>query len=401
MTLRTGRLGFMVTAAFLFFGTACDKAKDKKEDGNETKPVPVRVHILQRSDVREVLRYGASLSAWKEVNIFSAIPDRILSFPWQDGDLVEAGQVLALIRKDGMDQGMRQVTAQIASLDVQLSNMRSELARGRDLLSKGVMTQQAFDQINTGLEAAQANRQGLMAARGQLAATLENAVIKAPIGGVFAGKRLEEGDMALPSVPLGRILVTDPLKVDLRLMESDVSKVALGMKVRMTLDAWPGREFEGAVTRIRPFLDAATRTNTVEISLPNPVTDEKTGMRDLKPGMYGVAELIVGERPNVLVAPEPALLLDNRIIAQQQPGEVLRKAFVVAPDNQTAHQRVVRLGTRNGANWEVLDGLAEGERIVVRGQHGLKEDSKIEVVSVDNEATKDGAGTESAASAGE
>ncbi len=100
--------------------------------------------------------------------------------------------------------------------------------------------------------------------------------------------------------------------------------------------------FIGKLPSIRPYIDPNTRTNTVEITLDNP-RDRITGPWLLKPGMFGRAELIVSERKNVLAAPEPALLLDNRLLKQQRTGEILRKAFVV-DDQGLAHQRLVRLG---------------------------------------------------------
>jgi multidrug efflux pump subunit AcrA (membrane-fusion protein) len=73
------------------------------------------------------------------------------------------------------------------------------------------------------------------------------------------------------------------------------------------------------------------------------------------------------------------LLLDNRILEQQKAGEILRKAFVV-DEKSTAHEKVVRLGARKGAVYEVIEGLSQGERIVVRGQHGLRDGQKVEIV---------------------
>jgi multidrug efflux pump subunit AcrA (membrane-fusion protein) len=144
------------------------------------------------------------------------------------------------------------------------------------------------------------------------------------------------------------------------------------------LDAYPKRSFRGEVSLVLPYLDQQTRTNTVEVAVDNP-KDEKTHQRLLKPGMYGKAELVVERRTQVVVAPEQALLLDNQILDRQKPGETLRKAFV-ADKQGTAHKRILKLGARKGTIWQVLDGLREGERIVVRGQHGLKDGQRIEVV---------------------
>jgi membrane fusion protein (multidrug efflux system) len=365
----------------VFGGAGCRTSGGSAPSGGAAAAAPsgrsVRVETVARADVELVLVYGAELRPSSEVRLFSTLMDRIESFPWDDGDEIEKGQVVALVRKDGLDRGMEQVAAEIQSLDVQIRNLQSEVTRARDLLERAVGTQQAYDAARTNLDAARARRKALVAGRGQLAATAENAVIAAPISGVLADRMLEEGDIASPQVPLGRLMVVDPLDVELQLMEADIGRVRLGQDVTLELDAYPGRTFAGTVTRIRPYVSPATRTNAAEVTVPNP-RDPLTGQRLLKPGMYGRARLVVDRREDVVVAPEAALLLDSRLLAQGEPGEERRRAFVVGPDGR-AQERVVLLGRRDGTRFEVVEGLTEGDQLVVRGHHGLRDQDPVEV----------------------
>lgn len=389
MTLRwfpvgPGRLPVLVwlVAALCAGPFACRSSADDATAAAppEAAPRSVRVETVGRADIELQLVYGAELLPSSEVRLYSTLMDRIESFPWNDGDEIEEGAIVALVRKEGLDRGLEQLTAERQSLDAQIRNLESELARARDLLKRGVGTQQAFDAAQTGLDAARARRKALVAGRGQLAATAENAVIRAPFSGVLSDKLLEEGDVASPQLPLAKLMVLDPLKVELRLMEADIGRVRLGHDVHLALDAYPGRTFAGTLTRIRPYVSPATRTNTVEVTVPNP-RDPETGERPLKPGMYGKARLVVDRREGAIVAPETALLLDSRLLAQSAPGEERRRAFVLGPDGK-AQQRVVRLGRRDGTRWEVLEGLAEGEKLVVRGQHGLRDGQPVLVQAV-------------------
>lgn len=361
----------LVGALMLAVLIGCGKSAVQEAD---EPPRPVRVQAVERVDLESTLVYGAELLPSVEVKLYSTVMDRILSFPVEDGDTVEKGQVVALVRREGLDRGLDQMAAQLASLDVQIRNLESELERARDLFAKGVATQQAFDQVRTTYESTLAQRKALVAGRGQLAATAANAVVKAPMAGVFANKMLEEGDIASPQVPLGRVLVVDPLKVTLKLVESDVTRVHVGQDVTLDLDAWPGRTFSGRITRILPYLDAETRTNTVEVTVANPKDD--AGVQLLKPGMYGRARLVTDRRSGVIVAPEEALLLDTRL--ESTPGVELRKAVVVGEGDAVA-VRTVRLGARDGTRWEVLEGLSEGDRLVIRGHHGLKDGQKVAI----------------------
>jgi membrane fusion protein (multidrug efflux system) len=356
--------------------TAGCKRDAKAEAKAEAKTV--RVQLVGREDIEDVLSYPADLKPWTEVRVFSRMPDRVLAFPWNDGDEIKRGSTLAIIRAGGISQGIEQVGAQIDALDAQINNQQLELERLKTLLSSGSISQAEYDRVDAALRAAKAQRRALTAGKGQLAATASDGTIQAPVSGIIADKMLTVGDMASPGVPLCRIITVDPLKLELRLVETDVTKVRTGQEVELKLDAYPGRVFGGVVTAVLPYLDQQTRTNTVEVKVDNPKQAE-TGERALKPGMFGRAELVVSKRKAVLVAPEPALLLDSRILEQQKPGETLRKAFVV--DQQgVAKQRMVRLGARKGSMLEVLEGLAQGERLVVRGQHGLKDGQKVQLV---------------------
>lgn len=355
-------------------------AADAKKQAEADKPV--RVETLGRTDIAEILSYVADLLPYAEVTIFSPVYERILYFPWEDGDEIRKGQRIALIRKDGLDKGLEQIVAQMEALDIQIKNLESDLERSRELLRKGAITKAMFDKVQTSYLSTVAQRKALEAGRGQLAVRAGNAVINAPITGVIAGKMVERGDMAAPQIPLCRIISIDRLKVQLKLVEADVPKVHTGQEVEIHLDCCPGRPFTGKISRIYPYLNSQTRTNTVEVTLENP-KDKQTGLREMKPGMFGRAELVVGRREQVLAAPEPALLLDNTLLKKQKEGEILRKAFVVDERN-IARQRLVKLGARKGSYYEVLDGLAEGEKIVVRGQHGLKDGQKVKILSVDD-----------------
>lgn len=373
MRIPVARIG-----ALLSFATAVAACSGKGDPAAAQVNVPtVRVAPVGRADFAEVLTYVADLRAKHEVKVFSPVPDRILYFPWNDGDYVQRGQRLALIRKEGLDKGLDQLVAQMEALDIEIKNLEAELARSQELLDKGSISRQIFDQTQTRYLATGAQRKALEASHGQLKVTAGNADITAPIAGVVAYKALEVGDTAVPQVPLCHVLAIEELEATLRLIEADVAKVKVGQTVELSLDAYPGRTFTGTVTAVMPFLDAGSRTNTIEVTVPNPKIDD--GRRLLKPGMFATARLVVGQRAGVLVAPEPALLLDNRLLDRQRQGEAVRRAFVVDGEG-VAHERLVKLGARDGGMLEIREGLAEGDQLVVRGHHGLRDGQKVQIV---------------------
>ncbi|MBN2358428.1 MAG: efflux RND transporter periplasmic adaptor subunit [Deltaproteobacteria bacterium] len=376
---KTAAVCLALAAGSLAPATGCSGKAEATAESKKGKLV--QVEPIGRADLKEVLVYVADLKPTVEIKIYSTVPDRILYFPWKDGDEIKRGQRIALIRSEGLGKGLEGLAAQLEALDVQIKSQEDDVRRSELLLKSGALNQQTYDKQVFGLEATRAQRKALEANRGQLAITASNASIESPIDGVIAGKLLEKGDMAVPQMPLCRVLAIEQLTANLALIEEDVRKVQVGQKVELHLDAYPGRTFGGAVTAVMPYLDAQTRTNNVEVTIDNS-PDPETDRRLLKPGMYGRAELVVAERRDALVAPEQALLLDNKILEQQKPGETLRKVFVVKGD--AAEQRLVKVGARKGSLLEVLDGLGEGERIVVRGQHELRGGDKIEIATASN-----------------
>ncbi len=381
MFIRNGtRILLAVVALGLLVGpSACEpKAAETVATDEAEAATPVLVSEVVTGDITVKLSYVADLKPSSEIRVYSQVMDRILEFPWNNGDEIEAGAMVAIIKSEGMDKGLDQAAAQIRALDVQLAKLKTDLRRSKDLLSRKVIAQQDYDQVETAYRATQAQRAAATAGKAQLQVMAGNALVTAPMAGVVASKILEVGDMAAPQFPLLRILSVDDLKAELRLVEADVGKVHMGQEVEIRLDAYPGERFLGQITRVMPYIDPVTRTNLVEVTVPNPKGEG--GERKLKPGMYGRAELVLARREGVVVVPERALLIDDVLAELAGDGERLRRAFVVA-EGEVARERTVKLGAREGSLFEVIEGLAVGDKLVTRGQHGLEDGEKVEIAT--------------------
>ncbi len=339
---------------------------------------PVHVEEVTRTDLTRELVYTADLKADAAVKVYSPVSDRIEEFPFDDGDEVRSGQRIAVVRSDGLDKGLAQIAAQIDGLEAQVEQAEAELGRSEELRARGVITEQAYDQATTAYRSAAAQLEATRASFDQMSLTAADASVEAPIGGVIADRMLQRGDMASPQVPLCTVLDLDPIRLELHVAERDLAHIRVGQEVALQVDAVPGREFTGEVARVLPYLDPMSRTNAVEVTVPNPV-DGDSGRRPLKPGMFGRARLEVERLEDVVAAPEDALMLDSGLLAAQEDGRQLRRAFVVAADG-TARQRVVELGLRDDGRVAVVTGLDEGDLLVVRGQHQLADGDRVEAV---------------------
>jgi RND family efflux transporter MFP subunit len=142
--------------------------------------------------------------------------------------------------------------------------------------------------------------------------------------------------------------------------ETDYTRVKKGDVVSITADAIPGRTFEGKVNRLYPTIDPATHTFTAEILVTN-------ADRVLRPGMYARVTVTFATNHSIVIP-------DSAVIKQQGSGQ--RSVYLLQPDN-TVKSVVVTLGRHFGQEYEILDGLKEGDIVVTKGHTALRDGSQV------------------------
>ncbi len=401
-------------AALLFFclalallgcpgnGSPPPRAAADASAGDAGLAVAVRVSPVERRTLRRMLKTTADLKPEREVKVASLVSERIVSFNVENGDFIEKGEVIAVIRSDALQQAIAQLDAEIDAVDAELTARRLDLNRGRKLYRQQAISRQNFEQLQSAYDTVAARKESLLASRAQQLINQQNSTIRAPISGVVANKTLQVGDLASPQVTLCSLYAIDVLKVALQVGESDAARVTEGQPVRLTIDAWPRRHFQGSVARIFPYLDPQTRSATVEIELKNPPLGD-TGRRELSPGMFGSAELVLEEARDVMSVPARALLFE-----QSDAGAEVEVLFVV--EQGRARMRRPEIGLREDTFVEIERGVEEGELVVVVGQQNLAEGEAVEIAGesdapdagkVDGAADADGTDASSAGRDGE
>ena len=194
-------------------------------------------------------------------------------------------------------------------------------------------------------------------------------VVRAPIDGTVALLSVQQGDMVAPSLPICSVVQAETLKVQLRVTEQDFVRIREGMPVELVPPALPDVRREGTVTRISPVIDPMTRTALVEVEVDN--ADGR-----LRPGMVAEASIVLGRRPDQVLAPSRALVLSSRTDTEREAH-----VFVVDREAGTAHRRAIVLGRRYGSRVAVESGLEGDEELVIQGQHLLRDGAPIRVES--------------------
>ena len=317
---------------------------------NEKKTEPAAVEVAAPSvavtkvfvrEVPQMATYTSTVQAYVKNNIAPQSGNRIKAIKVDVGDFVSKGQILA-----EMDQ------IQLQQIEMQMKNNEIEYNRLKGLYEVGGLSKSDLDAIELAYNVSKTSYENL----------LENSVLRSPITGVVTARNYDVGDMYTMSAPLFTVEQIVPVKLLVGISESDYSKVKKGDKVEIAADALPGKTFEGKINKIYPTVDPATRTFTVEVVVNN-------GKRELRPGMFTRVTVNFGVNNNVVIP-------DVAVVKQQGSGE--RFVYVLNEDGTVSYQKIV-LGRRMGAEYEVLEGLADSATVVTGGQIRLKDGVKVSV----------------------
>ena len=303
-------------------------------------PTVAVVEVFTREVPQEAV-YTSTVQAYAKNNIAPQMAGRITKINVEIGDFVKEGQILAEIDK-----------AQLLQAQLQLQNQEVELQRLKSLYEAGGLSQSDYDAIQMQYNVLKTQVENL----------IENTTLRSPINGVVTARNYDVGDMYAMSMPIFTVEQIVPVKLLVGISESDYSKVKKGDSVSITADAIPGKTFYGKVNRIYPTVDPATRTFTVEVKVDN-------NYKTLRPGMFVRATINFGVNNNVVIP-------DVAVVKQQGSGE--RFVYVLNEDNTVTYQKVV-LGRRMGTEYEVLEGISNGAKVVTGGQIRLKDGIKVTV----------------------
>jgi membrane fusion protein (multidrug efflux system) len=346
------RAALLMLSAIL---AACQPGAGKKDaDEKEEAPaIPVEVATPSRGDIYAVYSGTAPIEAFADAQVIAKVGGEVREIRVEEGDDVVAGQVLLRLDGDRLRFEAQQAEANLLKL-------QRDFQRNADLKERSLISAGDFEKIQYEMEALQAT-----ASLAKL--ELSYTEIRAPIAGVVSQRYVKIGNTIDVNAPTFQITSLEPLVSYLHVPEREYRRIEAGQAASIAVDALQGIRFEGIVARVSPVVDALTGTFKITVE----VSDSS---RSLKPGMFGRISIVYDKHENALQIPRNAII--------QEAGDPA--VFIV--DGETAQRRPVTTGYVEGSRIEILDGLADGERIVLIGQAGLKDGSKVSVISVDEAA---------------
>lgn len=371
----------------------------------------VRVGEVERGRVFEEVRLSGSVAPTRFSQVAAAIAGEVEEVLVDTGDLVEQGQPLVRLRGEAVqrrvaaaraeleeesaqleellagtrDEDLAIAAAEVRTAEAALRLAEAEIARLRELLEDNVISRAEFDRIEAEQEAAAAElerRRALLeraeagpraeiiaAARARVEAArathelylieLDRHVIRAPFDSAIGTKHTESGQWVTPGTVVFSLAQLDPLRAEFSLPERFFNRLNSGLEAEITFDALPERTFRLPLDRIVPLADASSRSFPIRFEIENPE-------RLLAPGMLARGSLLFPQGEEGFLVPRDAVVMNpdrSRTVwlVEENDGE------------KTASPREVQIGASFRGKVQVLNGvLAEGERVIVRGNEGLR-----------------------------
>jgi multidrug efflux system membrane fusion protein len=322
---------------------------------NKPPAASVSVAEAKSETIPNLLTAVGDLAAVHQVNVTSDLNGRITDILFTAGSSVKEGTPLVQLF-DGPEQ------ADLASFKAQATMAQLSLERAKQLASRQFgpqatvdQAQSAFDQANAGIAKTQA--------------IISQKLVKAPFDGELGVRKVEVGQYLTAGTQIVSLTDLSQLYANFTVTEKDSGALKVGQTVRIAVDAYPGRSFEGKITTIEPQIATDTRNIRVQATIGNP---EKI----LKPGMFATTTVVLPDKPPVITVPETSV---DYTLYGDSVYLITEKKEDDGKTSLTAVRTFVQAGIRVNGRAEILKGLKPGDRVVAVGQLKLQSGAAVTI----------------------
>ncbi|MBR0824369.1 efflux RND transporter periplasmic adaptor subunit [Bradyrhizobium manausense] len=321
------------------------------------KPPPVAVSVAEAKSemVPNLLTAVGELAAVHQVNVTADVNGRVTEIKFEPGAHVTAGMPLVQLF-DAPEQG------DLANFKAQSTVAALSLERAKQLASRQFGPQATVDQAQASYDQAQA---GIA----KTEALISQKLVRAPFEGDLGVRKVEVGQYLTAGTAIVSLTDLSELWANFTVTEKDSGQLKVGQTVRLKVDAYPGRVFEGRITTIEPQIASDTRNIRVQATIANP---EKI----LKPGMFVTTTVVLPEKPPVITVPETSVdytLYGDSVFLITEKKEEDGKTTL------SAVRTFVQTGNRVDGRAEILKGLKPGDKVVAVGQLKLQSGSAVSI----------------------
>jgi membrane fusion protein (multidrug efflux system) len=309
-------------------------------------PVPVAVKTAGRGAIASYYSATATLTAEKEAEILARTTGVVEELFCEEGDVVTSGQRLLQIEDSEYELRVEQEAANVAGL-------RDRHDRLKNMLEQNLVSPEEYEAVRNQLAAAEA-------AEGLARLNLSYTTVTAPFDGRIVERLVDQGQNVSAGTPLFRISDFHPLLAVVHVPSKEFKKLQVDQPVDLVLDS-NQEHVKGRIKLVSPVIDPNSGTIKVTIEIP----EYPKGTR---PGDFAEVSIVTERRADRTLVPKIAVFMDQ--------GE---QVVYVAADS-TAERRIVEVGFEDSENAEIVSGVADGDRIIVKGQRSLKHGAPIKIL---------------------
>src|ERR1700687_4694149 len=321
------------------------------------KPPPASVSVAEAKSevVPNLLTAVGDLAAVHQVNVTSDVSGRITDIMFTPGATVKAGSPLVQLF-DAPDRG------DLASFKALATGAQLALERAKQLAARQFGPQATVD-------SAQAAYDQASAGIAKTEAIISQKLVRAPFDGELGVRHVEVGQYLTAGTQIVTLTDLSMLYANFTVTEKDSAALKVGQIVRVAVDAYPGRTFEGKITAIEPQIATDTRNIRVQATIANPD-------HTLKPGMFATTTVVLPDKPAVVTVLETAV---DYTLYGDSVYLITEKKEDDANPRLPAARTCVRTGNRISGRAEILSGLKAGDRVVAVGQLKLQTGAAVAI----------------------
>lgn len=325
----------------------CGCESDKQIEANTEAPErAVRVGTVEVVPVtiKDMLTLPGETEPDKDVCVSSESAGTVVWLGVKEGDHVRKGQLIA--RLDGASSGAKFDRAKAAK-----KLAAEQLRRRKELLKKGVLAQEEYDQIKAELEQSEASLKEMMV-------NVEYGIVRAPIAGVVNKRYIDRGERLEVGSNVVDIVDSSTIKTIINVPEMDISYIKKGQKVSVSVDALPGKTWEGVIDFVSFKADKFSKTFETKV-----ITDNSAG--EIRAGMLARVSLLRRTVADAVTTPLSAII--------NQGGE----RIIYVEKDGVAQVRTIEIGVIEGNRAQITKGLKAGEKLITAGHTMVEDGTKV------------------------
>jgi membrane fusion protein, multidrug efflux system len=322
---------------------------------NKPPAATVTVAEVKSEVVPNLLTAVGDLAAVHQVNVTSDVSGRITDIMFTAGATVKAGTPLLQLF-DGPDQGdLASFKAQAIGAQLALDRAKQLAARQFGPQSTADAAQATYDQANAGIAKTEA--------------LISQKLVRAPFDGELGVRHVEVGQFLTAGTQIVTLTDLSSVYANFTVTEKDSATLKVGQTVRVAVDAYPSKVFEGTITTIEPQINTDTRNIHVQGTIDNPE-------HILKPGMFATTTVVLPDKPAVVTVPETAV---DYTLYGDSVFLIAEKKAEDGSSSLSAVRTFVRTGDRLDGRAVINSGLKPGDRVVAVGQLKLQSGAAVAI----------------------